>query len=148
MRGSAKGHAAKIAIGVDWEVRRQVLAVELATGRAAPAGRTFGRPKGQPACFEFVVSDDHTGLKNAMAEVLAGGVLAALCPSCATRSTTGRAGPTTIVCSSSATGVILARCGAIRRPGSARGEKYPKLTGWVEENTRTPWRRSPKSVCR
>jgi putative transposase len=63
-----------IAIGVDWEGRRQVLAVELANRESRSSWKEFlETPKARGLHgVEFVVSDDHPGLKKAIAEVLAG----------------------------------------------------------------------------
>src|ERR1700758_3461709 len=61
-----------------------------------------------------------------------------MCISSETRSITCRAKSTTTVCRSCAgytTGVTSWRRVAIWPPGSPNGQsKYPKLTGWVEEN--------------
>lgn len=62
-----------IAIGIDWEGRRQVLAVELANRESRSSWKEFLvglRTRGLHG-VEFVVSDDHAGLKQAIREVLA-----------------------------------------------------------------------------
>jgi transposase-like protein len=72
--GIIASHAVLIAIGVDWEGRRQVLAVELANRESRSSWKEFLealRARGLHG-VEFVVSDDHPGLKKAIAEVLAG----------------------------------------------------------------------------
>jgi len=64
--------AVLIAIGINWEGRRCVLAVELANRETASSWKGFLlglRDRGLGG-VEFVVSDDHAGLKRAIAEVL------------------------------------------------------------------------------
>lgn len=67
------GHrAVLIAIGINWEGHRQVLAVEMANRETQSSWRSFLlrlKERGL-AGVEFVVSDDHAGLKKAIAEVL------------------------------------------------------------------------------
>lgn len=118
----------------DWEGRRQVLAV-LPTGRAVELERVFGRP----ACVEFVVSGDHPGLKKAIAEVLAG----VFWQRCYVHFRAQRAR----LCAAHGRDDCLLELrwmsdrrdlGEMRRdlaawPGKWGG-KYPKLTGWVEDN--------------
>jgi transposase-like protein len=72
--GIITSQAVLIAIGVDWEGRRQVLAVDLANRESASSWREFLlalKHRGLNG-VEFVVSDDHPGLKKAVAEVLSG----------------------------------------------------------------------------
>ncbi|MER8620193.1 IS256 family transposase, partial [Mesorhizobium sp. M1409] len=61
-----------VAIGVDWEGRRQVLGVELANRESHSSWREFltGLKTRGLAGVEFVVSDDHPGLRAAIREVL------------------------------------------------------------------------------
>jgi len=61
------------AIGIDWEGRRQVLGVELAKreSRSSWKGLLLGLKTRGPAGVEFVVADDHAGLRRAIEEVLA-----------------------------------------------------------------------------
>ena len=61
-----------IAIGVDWEGRRQVLGVELANRESRSSWRDFlaGLKARGLYGVEFVVSDNHEGLKAAIREVL------------------------------------------------------------------------------
>ena len=72
--GVIVSRAILIALGIDWEGRRQVLAVEYANRESQSSWRDFllglqGRGlKG----VQFVVSDDHPGLKAAIREVLPG----------------------------------------------------------------------------
>ena len=61
-----------IAIGVDWDGRRQVLAVDLANRKSASGWKEFLqalKDRGLKG-VGFIVSDDHPGLKKAIAEVL------------------------------------------------------------------------------
>jgi putative transposase len=70
--GVISSQAVLIAIGIDWEGRRQVLAVELANRESRSSWRDFLiglRDRGLKG-VEFVVSDDHAGLKKAIAEIL------------------------------------------------------------------------------
>jgi putative transposase len=70
--GVITSQAVLVAIGVDWEGRRQVLGVELANRESRSSWREFVvslRDRGL-AGVEFVVSDDHPGLRAAIREVL------------------------------------------------------------------------------
>jgi putative transposase len=66
--------AVLIAVGIDWEGRRQVLGVELANRESRASWREFliGLKERGLSGVEFVVSDDHEGLKKAIAECLSG----------------------------------------------------------------------------
>jgi putative transposase len=70
--GSVRSQAVLIAIGINWEGRRNVLAVELASRESASSWRELllGLRKRSLHGVEFVVSDDHAGLCRAIAEVL------------------------------------------------------------------------------
>ncbi|WP_352979910.1 IS256 family transposase [Mesorhizobium sp. M1227] len=70
--GVIASQAVLVAIGVDWEGRRQVLGVELANGESHSSWREFvtGLKNRGLAGVEFVVSDDHPGLRAAIREVL------------------------------------------------------------------------------
>jgi putative transposase len=70
--GVIQSQAVLIAIGVDWEGRRQVLGVELANRESRSSWRDFlvGLKRRGLFGVEFVVSDDHQGLKAAICEVL------------------------------------------------------------------------------
>jgi len=61
-----------IAIGINWEGRRQVLGVELANRESSTSWKDFVRRLKERGLkgVEFVVSDDHDGLKKAVAELL------------------------------------------------------------------------------
>jgi transposase-like protein len=67
-----RSRAVQVAIGINWEGRRCVLAVELANRESKSSWREFLlrlRQRGLRG-VEFVVSDNHAGLKKAIAEVL------------------------------------------------------------------------------
>ncbi len=71
--GVIRSQAVLIAIGINWEGRRQVLAVELANRESRSSWRDFLvklRDRGLHG-VEFVVSDDHAGLKAAIREIVA-----------------------------------------------------------------------------
>lgn len=70
--GVIRSQAVLIAIGINWEGRRQVLAVELANRESASSWKDFVRRLKERGLtgVEFVVSDDHEGLKRAVSELL------------------------------------------------------------------------------
>jgi putative transposase len=70
--GVIAGQAVLVAIGVDWDGRRQVLGVELANRESRSSWRDFLTGLRQRGLHgvEFVVADDHAGLKAAIREVL------------------------------------------------------------------------------
>jgi putative transposase len=70
--GIIRSQAVLLAIGIDWEGRRQVLGVELANRESRSSWKEFLvglRARGLSG-VEFVVSDNHEGLKAAIREVL------------------------------------------------------------------------------
>lgn len=70
--GVISHRAVLIAIGINWEGQRQVLAVELANRESQSSWKAFLlklRERGLSG-VEFVVSDDHAGLRKAIREVL------------------------------------------------------------------------------
>jgi len=69
---SVRSQAVLIAIGINWEGRRSVLAVELASRESASSWKELllGLRKRSLQGVEFVVSDDHAGLRKAIPEVL------------------------------------------------------------------------------
>ncbi|TSE28541.1 Transposase, Mutator family [Tepidimonas charontis] len=70
--GVISHQAVLIAIGINWEGQRQVLAVELANRESQSSWKDFLirlKERGLSG-VEFVVSDDHAGLKKAIREVL------------------------------------------------------------------------------
>jgi putative transposase len=69
--GVIRSQAVMIAIGVDWEGRRNVLAVELANRESQSSWKEFClklKSRGLSG-VELVISDDHAGLRKAIAEV-------------------------------------------------------------------------------
>jgi transposase-like protein len=71
--GIIVSQAVLIAIGIDWGGRRQVLAAELANRESRSSWRDFllGLKERGLHGVEFVVADDHAGLRAALREVLA-----------------------------------------------------------------------------
>ncbi len=71
--GVIASQAVLIAIGIDWDGRRQVLAIELANRESRSSWRDFllGLKARGLHGVEFVVADDHAGLRAALREVLA-----------------------------------------------------------------------------
>lgn len=71
--GVIRNQAVQIAIGIDWEGRRNVLAVELATRESTTSWKEFCRKLKDRGLHgvEFVISDDHAGLRKAIAEEMA-----------------------------------------------------------------------------
>src|SRR4051794_20979482 len=69
--GVIRSQAVMIAIGVDWEGRRNVLAVEIANRESQGSWKEFALKLKQRGLHgvEFVVSDDHAGLRAAISEV-------------------------------------------------------------------------------
>ncbi len=70
--GVIRSMAVQIAIGINWEGQRQVLAVETANRESQSSWKDFLlrlKTRGLTG-VEFVVSDDHAGLKKAISEVL------------------------------------------------------------------------------
>ena len=70
--GAVRSQAVLIAIGINWEGRRNVLAVELASRESASSWKELltGLRSRSLHGVEFVVSDDHAGLRRALQEVL------------------------------------------------------------------------------
>jgi len=70
--GAVRSQAVLIAIGINWEGRRNVLAVELAHRETASSWKELlvGLRKRSLQGVELVVSDDHAGLRRAIQEVL------------------------------------------------------------------------------
>lgn len=70
--GVIRSRAVQVAIGIDWEGRRQVLAVELASRESTSSWRDFliGLKERGLRGVHLAVTDDHEGVKKAVAEVL------------------------------------------------------------------------------
>src|SRR6478609_4117080 len=70
--GVVRSCAVLVALGIDWEGRRQILAVELANREGRSSWKDFLvalRDRGLHG-VEYVVADDHAGLRAAVREVL------------------------------------------------------------------------------
>lgn len=72
--GVVGSQAVLIAIGIDWDGRRQILAVEMANRESSSSWKHFllGLRERGLSGVEFVVADDHAGLRAAIREVLNG----------------------------------------------------------------------------
>ena len=70
--GAVRSQAVLIAIGINWEGRRNILAVELASRESLSSWKELlaGLRQRSLHGVEFVVSDDHAGLRRAIQEVL------------------------------------------------------------------------------
>jgi transposase-like protein len=70
--GVVMSQAVLIAIGIDWDGRRQILAVEMANRESRSSWKDFllGLRRRGLSGVEFVVADDHAGLRSAIREVL------------------------------------------------------------------------------
>ena len=70
--GVIQSQAVLIAIGINWEGKREVLGVELANRESQTSWREFLLSLKQRGLsgVEFVVTDDHAGLRKAIAEIL------------------------------------------------------------------------------
>jgi putative transposase len=70
--GVVRSQAVLIAIGINWDGRREILAVEIANRESNTSWKSFLeglRSRGLHG-VEFVVSDDHQGLRRAIREVI------------------------------------------------------------------------------
>lgn len=70
--GVIHSQAVLVAIGINWEGRREVLAVELANRESQSSWRDFllGLKRRGLSGVELVITDDHAGLRKAVTEVL------------------------------------------------------------------------------
>ena len=70
--GIVASQAVLIAVGIDWDGRRQILGVEMANRESQSAWKTFllGLRERGLSGVELVVADDHAGLRAAIREVL------------------------------------------------------------------------------
>ncbi|MBB2713070.1 IS256 family transposase [Rhizobium sophoriradicis] len=70
--GVVRSQAVLIAVGIDWDGRRQILSVEMAGRESRSAWKDFllGLKARGLKGIEFVVSDDHAGLVAAIGEVI------------------------------------------------------------------------------
>ena len=138
--GVIASQAVLIAIGIDWDGRRQVLAVELANRESRSSWRDFllGLKARGLHGVEFVVSDDHPGLRAAIREVLAEAAWQR-CYVHFLRNALDHV-PRRVdddacrSCAGSTTGAISPRRGATSPLARQVAGKYSKLCDWVEEN--------------
>jgi hypothetical protein len=70
--GIVASQAVLIAVGIDWDGRRQILGVEMVNRESQSSWRTFllGLRERGLSGIELVVADDHAGLRAAIREVL------------------------------------------------------------------------------
>jgi putative transposase len=70
--GIIRSQAVLVAIGINWEGRREVLGVELANRESESSWREFllGLKQRGLSGVELVITDDHAGLRAAVAEIL------------------------------------------------------------------------------
>jgi transposase-like protein len=70
--GVVASQAVLIAVGIDWDGRRQILAVDMANRESSSSWKDFllGLRRRGLVGVEFVVADDHAGLRAAIREVL------------------------------------------------------------------------------
>ena len=70
--GVVASQAVLIAVGIDWDGRRQILAVEMANRESSSSWKDFllGLRRRGLNGVEFVIADDHAGLRAAIREVL------------------------------------------------------------------------------
>ena len=119
LTGVIASQAVLVAIAVDADGRRQVLGVELANRESGTSWRDLLLSLRQRGLHgvEFVVSDDHPGLRQAIREVLSETAWQrCYVHSCAMRWIICHAGPTTTACRSCVgftTGANWPRCAAI-----------------------------------
>ena len=127
-----RSRAVLVAIGIDWEGRRQVLGVEIANRESSTSWKEFllGLKRRGLRGIVFAVSDDHPGLKRAIMEVLPeaywSGGRRTTCISCATPSITCPAKSPTIAslnCAGFTIDATLRRLAGIWRPGCCDGKK-------------------------
>ena len=139
--GVIVSQAVLVAVGVDGDGRRQILAVELANRESRSSWRDFlaGAQGARAAGVEFVVSDNHEGLKRGDPRGLARGGVAALLRTLPQKRARLRAAQGRRRLPAGVALVLRpARyCrGAARHRRLARqmAAKYPRLCDWVEDN--------------
>jgi putative transposase len=138
--GIITSQAVLIAIGVDWEGRRQVLSVDLANRESVSSWKDFLqalKDRGLKG-VEFVVSDDHPGLKKAVAQVLSGAFWQRCYVHFLRNALDSVPRKVDDDCLLELRWMYDRRdLSEVRRDLAAWlakwGGKYPKLTGWVEE---------------
>ena len=150
--GVIVSQAVLIAIGIDWDGRRQSLPQRKpGFWRSSSPTATADQAGGISCSGSRRVVCTASNSSSPMITPVSGRhcarlsrkrpISAATCISSGTRSTTCRAGSTTFACKSCAgylTAAISPRPVAIWPPGSPNGcGKYPKLTGWAAQRTST-----------
>jgi hypothetical protein len=149
--GVVVSQAVLIAIGIDWDGRRQILAVDMANRESGSSWKSFllGLRRRGLDGVEFVVADDHAGLRAAIREVLPEAAVQRCYTSSATPSIICRARPTTTACRSCAgsmTGAMSRRPAAILPPGPPNGVIVIKSSSsGPRKRSRRP---SPSIACR
>lgn len=139
--GIITSQAVLVAIGIDWEGRRQVLSVDLANRESRSSWKEFLEKLKERGLHgvEFVVSDDHQGLKKAIAEVLPGAAWQRCYVHFLRNALDYVPRKVDDDCLLELRWMYDRRdLSEVRRDLAAWlakwGGKYPKLTGWVEEN--------------
>jgi putative transposase len=139
--GVMVSQAVLLAIGIDWEGRRQVIGVELANRESRSSWKEFlSRLKERGLHgVEFVVSDDHEGLKRAIREALPAAVWQRCYVHFLRNALDYLPRKADDDCLQELRWMYDRReLGEVRRDLAAWltkwGGKYPKLTAWVEEN--------------
>ena len=149
--GVVMSQAVLIAVGVDWDGRRQILAVEMANRESRSSWKDFllGLRRRGLNGVEFVVADDHAGLRASVREVLPRPPSRdAMSTSCATLSTICRARPTTTACRScagSTTDAPSTRPAATSPPGSPN--RPPAIRSSSPGSKRRSRRPLPSIAC-
>jgi putative transposase len=150
-----RSRAVLVAIGIDWEGRRQVLGVEMADRESSTSWKEFlvGLKRRGLRGVIFAVSDDHPGLKRAIMEVVPeaywSGGCRTTCTFYATRSTICLArSPTTawLNCAGFTIGVTPRKPAEIWQLGFFGGRRniQGSALGW-KKTSRKP---SPFTACR
>jgi putative transposase len=138
--------AVLLAVGINWEGRRQILGVELANRESQTSWREFLvglRERGLHG-VELVVSDDHAGLKRAVVEVLPEAAWQRCYVHFLRNALDHLPRKADDDCLQELRWLYDRRNGDEARRDLAAWlerwqEKYPKLTDWVEENIEQTW---------
>ena len=138
--------AVLIAVGINWEGRRQILGVELANRESQTSWREFLvglRERGLHG-VELVVSDDHAGLKRAVVEVLPEAAWQRCYVHFLRNALDHLPRKADDDCLQELRWLYDRRNGEEARRDLGAWlerwqEKYPKLTDWVEENIKQTW---------
>jgi len=138
--------AVLIAVGINWEGRRQVLGVELANRESQTSWREFLvglRDRGLHG-VELVVSDDHAGLRRAVMEVLPEAAWQRCYVHFLRNALDHLPRKADDDCLQELRWLYDRRSGEEARRDLGAWlerwqEKYPKLTDWVEENIEQTW---------